>query len=726
MSRSIVFCSFAVLVALVATSTTHAERPDKPNIVHILTDDLGWQDLKCYDIDAPSPMDTPNLDAFSKRGVMFWQAYSPAPTCAPSRCAIMSGNHPARAQKTHVVGGAPPHARNPNARMMDPWYSGRMPAGEMTLPKALKTNGYVTGHVGKWHMAIDHHAFPQPEDQGFDFTRSNRGAHAGTKDRLAEFATNAVDDPYRLDENGFPYHQNSEDALEFLSEHKDQPFYLYYATWLVHAPIHTRSKALLDKYVERLGVDPRKTVSKETAGQLNPFYCAMVEMLDYYVGQVFKYLDETEDPRWPGHNLSENTYIIFTSDNGGMEGGPSERYTDNHPLDRGKISAKEGGTRVPLFIAGPGIQKGVQTNVVVNGLDFYPTILSLTGTAIPRGKHLDGCDLSDLLLSDPTNPALVKKVDGGVRDTMVWHFPHGVALESTIRIGDYKLIRNYDHVMNAETPELELFQLYQSVGDTQTRVDIEEAINLADSKPELTVSMNQKLTEILTEMKASYPYYNPDCVSELPGHENVCTVLSHTKNGNLVEFAYQENGAKVQVADLIYTLNGGERYEEWYRTPVDLQAGMKAVVELPAGTTHYILNLIDENDFLQSFPEIGRSKAGFAASAISVQGGLVNRAVVNKSATPSPSLKDKDANQDGEISADEYIAHFVGGFDRKDKNKDGVLSPGEHSHPSFGRADQNQDEQLTREEFTTIFSRQFELLDKDKNGFISANEMERK
>lgn len=97
------------LVCFFSAVNAFAARPAKPNIVLLLTDDLGWQDVKCYDIDEPSPMETPNIDSLAKKGVMFWQAYSPAPTCAPSRCAIMSGNHPARAQKTHVVGGAPPH-----------------------------------------------------------------------------------------------------------------------------------------------------------------------------------------------------------------------------------------------------------------------------------------------------------------------------------------------------------------------------------------------------------------------------------------------------------------------------------------------------------------------------------------------------------------------------------------------------------------------------------------
>ena len=100
---------------------------------------------------------------------------------------------------------------------------------------------------------------------------------------------------------------------------------------------------------------------------------------------------------------------------------------------------------MPLIITGPGIAAGVQTDVMANGLDFYPTILALAGIEKPEGKHLDGCDLAPLLLGDPTDPTLVKEADGSVRDTMVWHFPHGVALESTIRVGDWKLVRNYDH-----------------------------------------------------------------------------------------------------------------------------------------------------------------------------------------------------------------------------------------------------------------------------------------
>ena len=600
------------------------ERPAKPNVVLILTDDLGWQDVKCYDIDEPSPMETPHIDSLAKQGVKFWQAYSPAPTCAPSRCAIMSGNHPARAQKTHVVGGAPP---TPNHKygwtMMAPWYSGRMPENETTLARVLQSNGYVTGHSGKWHMAIDHKAFPQPEDQGFDWTRSSRGARSGMPNRVSGFATIQKEDPFRLDENGYPYHQTSEDALTFLRENYQKPFFLYYATWLVHTPIHTRSEQLLEKYCKKLGVEkPNDQEGWTMKGQTNPFYCAMVEELDYYMGKVFDYLKGTQDPRWPGHKLIENTYIIFTSDNGGMEGHPGEVITDNYPLDKGKISAMEGGTRVPLIITGPGIPKGVESDVMVNGLDFYPTLLTLTGTKRPKDKGLDGCDLSDLLLKNPTNSSLVKNKDGKPRNTMVWHFPHSVALESTIRMGGYKLVRNYNHRFDERTTELELYQLYKTDNGKQVRVDIEEANNLASQHPQLSKQLNERLSSILNEMDASYPYYNPQARRVGAEKNLIPKVISHEIQNETVTFSVREQGAKIVRADLIYTNNGGKKYEEWYRIKGKEKTKGTISFNLPEGSTHYYLNLIDENNFLVSYPEtpdyseLGKTKEKFAKFAI--------------------------------------------------------------------------------------------------------------
>ena len=621
------YLSSLLLVFGSVCETPAQERPGKPNIVLILTDDLGWQDVKCYDIDEPSPMETPNIDALAQKGVKFWQGYAPAPTCAPSRCAIMSGNHPARAQKTHVVGGAPPTPNHKNGwSMMAPWYSGRMPENETTLARVLQSNGYVTGHSGKWHMAIDHKAFPQPEDQGFDWTRSSRGARSSMPSRVEGFASKVEKDPFRLDKNGYPFHQTSEDALTFLRQNHHQPFFLYYATWLVHTPIHTRSEQLLEKYCRKLGVEkPKDDRGWTMKGQTNPFYCAMVEELDYHMGKVFNYLNNTEDPRWPGHKLAENTYVIFTSDNGGMEGHPGEVITDNYPLDKGKISAMEGGTRVPLIITGPGIPKGVESQVMVNGLDFYPTLLTFTKTPKPMGKNLDGCDLSKLLTHEPNNSDLVRNKHGKPRNSMIWHFPHSIALESTIRSGGFKLIRNYDHKYNPDTPELELYQLYQEVNGKPVRVDIEEANNLVTTMPDKANLMNKLLSKGLAEMNASFPYYNPRAGRIGKEKQLIPSVSSHQRASNLVKFKFSENGAKVIRGDLIYTPNGGARYEEWYRIKGGNQNGNEISFDLPEGATHYFLNLIDENNFLVSYPqtpdysELSKTKDKFAKFALSAE-----------------------------------------------------------------------------------------------------------
>ncbi|EDM25641.1 N-acetylgalactosamine 6-sulfate sulfatase GALNS [Lentisphaera araneosa HTCC2155] len=124
--------------------------------------------------------------------------------------------------------------------------------------------------------------------------------------------------------------------------------------------------------------------------------------------------------------------------------------------------------------------------------------------------------------------------------------------------------------------------------------------------PEKAQAMNQKLTKTLEGMKASYPYYNPHYKNDLPDKEKVPTVLSHSQKGSIVECTYQENGARVLRANLLYTLNGGEPAEEWFRTPAKLLPGSKLSATLPKGTSHYVISLIDENNFLVSYPEINK------------------------------------------------------------------------------------------------------------------------
>ena len=610
----ILFRSLLAVCLLSSPAIANDQRPAKPNMVLMFVDDLGWQDVKCYDIDKPSPMETPNLDALAQRGVQFWNGYSPAPTCAPSRCALLSGVHPARAQKTHVVGGSPPHPHHDTgSTLISPWYSGRMPETTFNLARAMKAEGYTTGHTGKWHIAVDHHAFPPPMDIGFDFTThqkgyNTRGVQSGMPNRLEGFATNAKNDPYRLDKNGYPTDIVTTEAINFLETNKDQPVFLYYATWLVHTPVQCRSKKLLKKYCKKLGVDmPTKPGKWHLEGQNNPYYCGMVETLDYYVGKIISYLEETDDPRWPGHKLIENTYLVFTSDNGGMEGGGGhEVITDNYPLDKGKINAKEGGTRVPFLIAGPGIAKGVQSDVIINSLDLYPTILSWVGAKPKDGVILDGSDLSTLLRTDATKTDLVKGHDGNTRDSMIWHFPHG-PMQSTIRIGGYKLIRNYNHLFHPSVPQYELYELY---GEDGKRVDIEEAKNLAIQDPERTQEMDQRLNEILTGMDASLPYYNRHG-RHVSAEFKKCApvIVTHKQSGNTVTLKYQENGTKVKKAYIIYTTKDKKISEEWFRANATINSNKSITAKIPKGTTHYYLNIIDTNQILVSYPECpdGRS-----------------------------------------------------------------------------------------------------------------------
>ena len=575
----------------------------KPNVVLILIDDLGWQDVKCYDIDAPSPMETPNIDALAKKGVLFWQGYSPAPVCAPSRAAILSGHHPVRGEMTSVAGGYPPHAGHPNAAQISPFYTARMPVAQFSLAEAMKANGYVTAHSGKWHISKHHYDYPTPYYHGFDQSTHHRGVQSSmTPDRLTGFATTDPKDPYRLDANGMPYDVPQEAALNFIKDNKEEPFFLYYATWLVHAPIVMRSEALLRKYEAKLGVTLTEEHAKtwKTPGQTNPFYCAMVEQLDYYLGQIFDYLEETDDPRRPGHKLVENTYIIFSSDNGGMEGTHEEIYTDNFPLDRGKISVREGGVRVPLIITGPDIPQGVQTDVMANGLDFYPTILSLIGGEKPTDKLFDGCDLAPLLTRDPTDPELVRDANGQVRDTMMWHFPQ-MENSSAIRVGDYKLMRKYHGL----SPAITLNRLYHTEDAQAVRADIEEARDLSAEMPEKTAELDALLTQTILESGGRLPYWNPNAKDTLPNKEKAPVVLSMGQRAGQVGVAYRNNGADLVHADLIYTPNNGR---EWLRASGAIKANDRVLFDLPKGTTHYFVNLVDANNFIVIHPAIDRAQ----------------------------------------------------------------------------------------------------------------------
>jgi arylsulfatase A-like enzyme len=591
----------------------------KPNIIIFYVDDLGWQDTELNNLDAPTPWETPNILKLSEDGINFTNAYSPAPTCAPSRSAILSGLHPVKTGITHVSGGALPKQTG-RSNYMAPFFPVGLMPENFTIAEALKMNGYKTGHVGKWH--VGHLDIQKSTKQGFDFAYESRGAHQGPKkpnNRLTAFASHKKSDAYRLSEekyapftkespNGISYPKDmvTEKALEFITKIKEEPFFLYLAHWLVHAPIHTKNKELLQYYSDKLGIDfPTKNIPIKTGGQTNPFYGSMVTTLDWSLGRVVDLLKKTDDPRNPGKKLYETTYIIFSSDNGGVEKANGDIVTDNFPLDQGKKYAQEGGIRVPMLIAGPNIPKGKTKDLLINQLDFFPTILNLTNSKVPAkySSNFDGLDISNVLLN---NENIVKKDNGKPREDLWWHFPHNTdtQMQSAIRCGDYKLYKN--HVKG----NYELYRLYKD----GKRADLEEMHDIAATSTKTVKDLSKRLENYLKNYDAKYPYKSsvkPKRGAALENMESIPVILtdSFDKKSRKVSIQLEKGKSKViesyaliQIANKTKKSKNGKIRKQskhsatYIKVPVDcIKNTLRYTINIPKEAKEYIFNAIDVN-----------------------------------------------------------------------------------------------------------------------------------
>ena len=590
-----------------------APRPAQPNLLLILADDLGWQDIKVYDqletdvvngFGGTNVFETNQMDALAAEGVMFTNAYSPTPVCAPSRVAIMTGKHPARTDVTSVSGGQCPKAGSVNTNGITPHYRHSLKDEEVSLAEALRDAGYFTGAFGKWHMSPEgqHYTFPKPMDQGFDVAYNDRGVQNGMSDRTTGFATSDPSDPYQLDANGIAKDPVTEETLGFFADavSREEPFFCYYSTWLVHTPIQMRTESLLQKYAGLMGYSYPLNGSEFFAeGQNNPYYAAMVESLDYYISKLIDYLETTDDPRWPGHKLIENTYIILTSDNGGYEG--ADNGTDNFPLDKGKLWLQEGGVRVPFIAMGPGISSNTLSDVVINGMDIYPTFLALAGASIPSG--LDASDLSPLLLNDPLDSAQVTDpATNTERASMFWHFPHSGRNATTMLKDGWKLYKKY----TSSPDKYSLYQLYDFNGDA---VDIGEQVDVKAAHPQVLTEMSAELDTWMEEVDARPLYWNPQRL-DLPLGDQSPKILSTGNDETMAWVTWNTNQAKVKYLDLLYCYQPIAGWgEEWFKIPVPFnhEDGW-AEIEIPEGAQSYLFNLIDENLFLLQF---GRSDRPF-------------------------------------------------------------------------------------------------------------------
>jgi arylsulfatase A len=455
----------SVLISRSAAAETAAK---SPNVILIVADDFGWTDLACYGSDF---YQSPNIDKLARDGMRFTANYSACTVCSPTRAALMTGKYPARLHITDWIPGQMPE----NPKLIVPDFTKQLPLEEVTIAEKLKAAGYATASIGKWHLGGEPY---YPEKQGFDVNIAGTDAPQPKPSYFAPYSIATIEQgptgEYITD-------RLTDEAVRFIRDHKDKPFFLYLPHFAVHTPVQAK-QGLMDQY------DRRLRGMKEKTGHVNTSYAAMIESLDQSIGRIRKTLDE--------HGIADNTIVIFTSDNGGRV--PT---TSNAPLRVGKGSAYEGGVRVPLIVDWPGATKpGSESDVPTISMDLFPTILAITNQQRNPNAVCDGVSLVPLL-----------RQDGKLPDrALYWHYPHyqhyqqgGATPYSAIRRGDHRLIEYLDD------SRVELYNL---------RDDIGEQTNIADANSELVNKLRDDLHEWRESVDAQMPTPNPNYDPTKPEH----------------------------------------------------------------------------------------------------------------------------------------------------------------------------------------------------------------
>ncbi|MCP4313864.1 MAG: sulfatase [Bacteroidetes bacterium] len=430
-----------------------------PNVLFILVDDMGWQDLASYGNEIH---ETPNIDRLAGDGMRFTDAYAACPVCSPTRASIMTGKYPSRTGITNWL----PGDFYKNTPLLCEETAQQMELEETTLAEALKEGDYQTAFVGKWHLGKKPY---YPQHQGFDVNVA--GNHWGHPHGPTGFFS-----PYKMEhlEDGpkgeYLTDRLTSEAIRVMEEFSSQkqPWLMYMSYYTVHAPFHSKPEKT-EKYQEK--------ASKANV-EINAAYAGMVESLDENVGRLLRWLEEK--------GLQENTIVVFTSDNGGFH-----MATHNRPLRGFKGELYDGGIRVPWIIRWPGVTKpGSVCSKPVISTDLYPTLLEMTGQPLRPGQHLDGVSLVPVLKGD-------QDFD---RVPMIWHYPHYLPRHSAvpgsaIRSGDWKFINYYGDGRQ------ELYNLKDDIGESD---------NLCGRMPEKAAKMKAMLDDMLKEHGAKIPAPDPD------------------------------------------------------------------------------------------------------------------------------------------------------------------------------------------------------------------------
>jgi arylsulfatase A-like enzyme len=449
----------ALVLAALTTGLPAAETQPPPNIIYINADDLGVMDVGFNS----SRYHTPHIDKLREQGLLFTDAYAPAANCAPSRAACMSGQYGPR-HGVYTVGSSE-RGKSKHRKLVPVKNTLHLAPDNLTLAGALKAGGYRTIHLGKWHLG------PDPTAQGFDVNIG--GGTAGGPSGGGYFSP-FKGGPMQPFSNQYPTGTHRVDifadqATRFMRDNRDRPFFVHMAFYSVHS---------------RLEAVP-EFIEKYQGKDVNPVYASMIEKMDQGIGRILGELDRL--------GLTENTLVVFTSDNGGICS-----ISPQTPFRAGKGSYFEGGTREPLVMRWPAKVKANSTCAVpVSGIDYYPTFLEVAGLPVPEGKQLDGVSLVPLLTQAGPIPDRV----------LYWHFPvylqayagagddsHDPLFRtrpgSALRCGKWKLHEYF------EDGRIELYDLEADAG---------ERTNLAASLPEKAAELHALLKQWRTATNAPVP-----------------------------------------------------------------------------------------------------------------------------------------------------------------------------------------------------------------------------
>ncbi len=463
----------AVLVGLAALVGCNGERAsdaERPNIVLLLVDDLGWKDVG---YNGSTFHRTPTIDGLASRGVVFRHAYSAAPVCSPTRYSILTGKNPARGITKPLMfadfapDGAAPEDEKPRRgqEFLSADSATFIPLDAQTLGTRLQAAGYRTGMIGKWHLG---HAPYSADRYGFDEFVGG-GIEAGPASYFPPYGLSAFPDG---DEGEYLTDRVTKEATAFIERSQDAPFFLFVSYFAVHNP-YIAKPDVVEQYMRTMDL---------AAGQKNPKYAAMLQAVDESVATILAALD--------ANGVADRTVILFTSDNGAIENKNVKvnreptvyPVTSNAPLRDGKGSLYEGGVRVPFVAFWPGRDAAGRTvDEPIVSTDLYSTVLDLAGAPADTGS--DGASIVPLLGGEQTLS----------RGPLFFHYPHG-KLMSSVRAGRHKLIRFW----NGAT---ELYDLEADEG---------EAHDLAAEQPELTQRLDAELSAWLEDVGAELPRENPN------------------------------------------------------------------------------------------------------------------------------------------------------------------------------------------------------------------------